>query len=109
MLDPGLIWKILAGLTLLAVLAIYLYTIFFKPPGRKPPHTWLVVILLVCSLSSCTSSRFYGVAARPESYGGGYVLVGEKCTAGHCEPAWYLCSPEVGGKILCGPVPIEWW
>ena len=107
MLDLGLIWTWVAGACLLIVGALYLWTVFFKPPRGGPPHTWLIV-LIALSLSGCGGSRFYGVSVRPAEYGGGYVLVGETCDP-ICRPAWYLCSPEIGGKILCGPVPVEWW
>ena len=107
MMDAGQSWIVLVFVVFVVVLAIYIWTIFFRGPRSGPPHIWLIV-LITLSLSGCGGSRFYGVSVRPAEYGGGYVLVGETCDP-ICRPAWYLCSPEIGGKILCGPVPVEWW
>ena len=67
---------------------------------------WLVLLI---GLTGCTGSTFHGATARPDGYGGGYLVVGEACEDHNCEPAVWLCSPSIGGKIACGPVPIEWW
>ena len=69
-----------------------------------------VLITIALALScACTPVRFYGIVARPDGYGGGYGVVAECWVDGGYEPCYYLCSPAIGGKIACGPVPIEWW
>lgn len=113
MLDPGLIWKIVSGLTLLVVFAIYLWTIFLKPPKDGPPHFWLW-LLVALSLAGCHTVRFESIAHRPAEYGGGYLVVGECWKEGRYEPCFWLCSPDgispsSGPVIVCGQVPWEDW
>lgn len=69
------------------------------------------VVLLALLLTSCAPSvRFLGVTARPEGYGGGYLVTGECSEDGvNVEPCWWLCSPEQGGGIACGRIPwLDW-
>jgi hypothetical protein len=68
---------------------------------------WLLVIMAIAS--SCAPVRFVGITARPESYGGGYAVPAECLEHGRYEPCWFLCSPEIGGGIACGPLEIVWW